>query len=278
MRLKVCALSLLVLFSTACAVAPTPHPSPFPTPLVSFRCTTSEAKGRCGPYDDYRRVTGTTSSTYVGNNVWNAVSGARQILHATDPGNWLVQANMPARNTAVVSYPSIGANYGQITNQPTPLDRHSSIVSSFDETMNATDGTSAWAAYDIWLAPGNCAAGSTCPSYEVMIQHDFAGNGRCKTIASAEFGGSGGIPRERWHLCRYGSELIWKLGADEDHKVSVQSGTVDVLSMLTWLVDHGDLPRGIGLWLIGYGWEICSTGGVNENFQVHGFSLIAQQS
>ena len=64
----------------------------------------------------------------------------------------------------------------------------------------------------------------------------------------------------------------------ELHKVSEQSGTVDVLSMLTWLVDHGHLPREIGLWLIGYGWEICSTGGANETFQVRSFSLMAQQS
>jgi hypothetical protein len=43
--------------------------------------------------------------------------------------------------------------------------------------------------------------------------------------------------------------------------------------MLSWLVAHGYLPRSSGLWAIGYGWEICSTGGVNETFRVNHFSI-----
>ena len=42
---------------------------------------------------------------------------------ASDPardnlGAWYVTSNMPAGNTAVVSYPSLGANYGQDTVTP----------------------------------------------------------------------------------------------------------------------------------------------------------------
>ena len=88
-----------------------------------------------------------------------------------------------------------------------------------------------------------------------MIQHHFAGNGACGTLATASFGGSGGVSVQTWKLCKYGSELIWKLTWSE------QSGSVDILSMLTWLVTHRYLPQGTGLWEIGYGWEICSTGG-----------------
>ena len=248
------------------AVAPKPPPilNSSPGPV----CTVSGAMGRCGPYRSYRLITGTTSSTYIGNNVWNPIPGWRQTLYAADPGDWQVTANMPAGNTAVVSYPSIGANYGQVTDVPTPLTDYSSLYSSFSENMNATAGTSAWAAYDIWLGPENCfPAVSSCASDEVMIQHDFAGNGACTTLATAAFGGHGGVPVRKWHLCRYGSELIWKLTRNE------QSGSVDILSMLTWLVNHGYLRAGTGLWLIGYGWEICSTGGVNENFQVSSFSI-----
>jgi hypothetical protein len=273
--LKVAALALVVMLAVACGSAPTPTSSkPFPLPSPLPDCTTSAAEGRCGPYDNYSQITGTTSSTYVGNNVWSPIPDWRQTLYATDPGNWQVTANMPAGNTAVVSYPSIGANYGQITDLPTPLTNYSSIYSSFSETMNATAKTSAWAAYDIWLGPADCSpAGSTCTSHEVMIQHDFANNGDCTTLATASFGGSGGVPVQDWHLCKYGSELIWKLGADEKNKVSEQSGSVDILSMLTWLVNHGYLPAGTGLWLIGYGWEICSTGGENENFLVNSYSI-----
>jgi hypothetical protein len=278
--LRVAALALVAMLVVGCGSAATPTskppPSPKPPPSLSPSqiCTTSAPKGGCGPYDSYSQITGTTSSTYVGNNVWNPIASWQQTLHAIDPGNWRVAANMPAGNTAVVSYPSIGANYGQVTDFPTPLTHYSSIYSSFSETMNATASTSAWAAYDIWLGPSDCSpATANCTSNEVMIQHDFANNGDCTTVAAASFRGSGGVPSRRWHLCQLGSELIWKLGADEQNKVSEQSGSVDILSMLTWLVDHGYLPSNAGLWSVGYGWEICSTGGVNENFQVRGYSI-----
>ena len=70
---------------------------------------------------------------------------------------------------------------------------------------------------------------------------------------------SGGVPVQSWDLCKYGSELIWQLSA-----ASEQSGSVDILAMLTWLVNHRYLPADTGLWSIGYGWEICSTGGVER--------------
>ena len=274
------ALVLVAMLAVGCGGVATSVPEPPPasglspvtagpgsTAPPSAACTASAAKGRCGPYDTYRHITGTTASTYIGNNVWNPIPGQRQTLYANDPGDWSVTANLPAGNTAVVSYPSIGANYGQITDVPTPLADYSSFYSSFRENMHATPGTSAWAAYDLWLGKGGCSpAGSTCASYEVMIQHDFAGNGACGTLATASFGGSGGVPVQTWKLCKYGSEVIWKLTRDE------QSGSVDILSMLRWLVNHRYLPSGTGLWEIGYGWEICSTGGVDENFQVSGFS------
>jgi hypothetical protein len=267
--LKVAAPALVAMLVIGCSSAATSTPKPLPSPSrspesLSGVCTSSAAKGGCGPYDKYQRITGTTSSTYVGNDVWNPIPGWRQTLYATSPGNWHVTANMPIGNTAVVSYPSIGVNYGQVTDEPTPLTDYSSIYSSFSENMNATAQTSAWAAYDVWLGADNC---STCTRDEVMIQHDFANNGACPTLATAAFGGSGGVPVQNWNLCKYGSELIWKLTGNE------QSGRVNILTMLTWLVNHGYLPNGTGLWSIGYGWEICSTGGVNEDFQISSFSL-----
>ena len=251
--------------------APTPAPSssaPSPAPSSGTACTTSAAQGECGPYSD-AQITDTTSNTSVGNDVWNPISGWHQTLHVTNPGDWSVTANMPAGNTAVVSYPSLGANYGQSgTGNSTPLSDFKSIYSSFDENMNANSNTSAWAAYDIWLGPSS----GTNWSYEVMIQHDFANNGACTAEASATFGGSGGVPVQKWNLCQFGSELVWKLTGGNE-----QSGKVDVLAMLNWLVSHGYMASDTGLFQIGYGWEICSTGGQNENFQLNNFSITATQ-
>lgn len=245
--------------SAAASPAPTDtSPSPAPTTTGdSAVCVTSAAKGGCGPYL-YPAITHSDGqNTFVGQDVWNPIPGFSQTLHATGPGNWYVTANMPAGNTAVVSFPNTGQQY-YYTNT---LAGFSSIYSSFTENMNPASGTSAWAAYDIWLNNwGN----------EVMIQHDFARNGPCPAVATATFGGSGGVPVQHWNLCKYGTELIWKLTGGNE-----QSGRVDILAMLTWLVNHGYLRQGSGLTDISYGFEICSTGGKPERFAVSKFSISA---
>ena len=224
-------------------------------------CVTSAAKGSCGPYD-YGAITGSDgSNTTVGQDVWNPISGWSQTLYATSPGNWYVTANMPAGNTAVVSFPNTGES-----SDSNLLMSISSLYSSFSETMNPTAGTSAEAAYDIWLNNWK---------NEVMIQHDMVNRGGpCgPVLATTTFGGHGGVPMKTWILCQYGSELIWQVPGNGS-TYGEQSGSVDILAMLTWLVSHGGyLPQGSSLTAIGYGFEICSTGGADETFQVKAFSI-----
>lgn len=223
-------------------------------------CVKLAAKGGCGPYRYHDITQSNGHNTYVGQNVWNPIPGWSQALYATGPGNWYVTARMPAGNTAVVSFPNVGQQY-YYTNT---LTGFSSIYSSFAESMHPEPGTSAEAAYDIWLNDWRD---------EVMIQHDIVNRGACPVVATADFGGSGGVPVQRWNFCKYGPELIWQLsGAGE------QSGSVDILAMLTWLAGHGYLPRGSGLTAISYGFEICSTGGQPETFTVSRFSISAPES
>jgi hypothetical protein len=234
---------------TTTSAAPSPSPTTPTTPTTTpptNACVTSARMGQCGPYPP--AVAGTTSDRYVDQNVWSPITGWKQTLTAYGPGNWRVDANMPAGNTAVVSFP----NTGQPMNE-TPLARFSQLTASYAETMNKTASTSGWAMFDIWINDWD---------YEVMIQHDFARNGDCKTVASVTFRG------QSWHLCDFGHVLAWKLGADEAHKASEQTGTVDLLAMLTWLESHGYLPQNPHLTNISYGWEICSTGGADETFRV----------
>ena len=232
------------------------------------RCVTSGANGRCGPYD-YPEITGSGGSdTFVQNNIWNANSGTTQTLAANDPGSWSVVAHgQPAGFTGVQTYPDTQEIYTQSDNTPDPLSGFSSITSSFTENMNAASGTSAEAAFDIWLGQNS----STNYADEVMIWNDQANRGTCggaKVLANANFGGSNGVPRQNWTLCKWGSsELIWYLTRGNE-----QSGTVDVLSILTWLERHGDLPVNSGLNQIEYGFEICSTPGP-ETFTVSQFGI-----
>jgi hypothetical protein len=223
-------------------------------------CVTSAPKGSCGPYR-YSDITHSDgSNTYVAQDVWNPIDGWSQTLHAINPGRWYVTANMPAGNTAVVSFPDVGQQYYYRNT----LADFSSIRSSFAENMHPTRGTSAWAAYDIWLNNWN---------NEVMIQHDFANQGPCDTAATASFGGSGGVPVQNWKLCDFGDELVWQLSGGKENE---QTGSVDILAMLNWLVSHRYLPKASGLTNISYGWEICSTGGQNETFTLSRFTIQAR--
>jgi hypothetical protein len=229
------------------------------------RCITSAAKGSCGPYR-YSAITadGQNPGPTVGQNVWSPIPGWSQTLIATNPGNWYAVANIPAGNTSVVSFPNTGQDIAWVNGTPPPLSGYTSIYSSFSENMNGTSRTDAEAAYDIWLNNWK---------NEVMIQHDFSAlRTRCDTLeATATFGGSGGVPVQRWNLCQFGSELIWQLAGRSEH-----SGKVNILAMLTWLVGHRYLPQRSGLTALSYGFEICSTGGRPETFRVNGFSISAR--
>lgn len=168
---------------------------------------------------------------------------------------------MPAGNTAVVSYPS--TSQGSSGNGTNPaISTYSTLTSSFSENMDATSQTDAEAAYDIWTAAGD----------EIMIQNDFSLlRPRCGTIlATVGFTEPGTSTVQDWDFCKYGSERIWQFHTGSEH-----SGSVDIRAMLTWLMNNGYLPQGSQLSLVGYGFEICSTGSQNENFQVSRYSLTA---
>jgi hypothetical protein len=219
-------------------------------------CVTSDAKGSCGPYKD-PSIDIADGSVTVGQDVWNPILGWSQTLHATSPGNWYVTANMPAGNISVISFPNVGYTYAT----DIPVSRFSAIYSSFAEEMDATPYTKAWAAYDIWLNGWKD---------EVLIQNDYVDHGGCNFLASATFGGSGGVPVQTWELCKWGKEIIWSLASGKE-----QSGAVDILAILNWLVKKGDLPERSDLTAISYGWEICSTGGEPETFTISRFTVTA---
>ena len=223
-------------------------------------CVTSAQMGHC-PFGPYREITGVSTDPYVDQNVWNPISGWHQTLHATDPGHWYVTANMPSGNTAVISFPNTGFSFNKT------LSEFSSIVSSFTDSIPSTSGTNAEASYDIWFS-------NTSKVDEVMIQNDYS-PGRSPscgtwTATKVQFGGSNGVPTHLWDLCVSGSTAFW-----ETADGNMPAGTIDALAMLKWLVSHGQLPTGVELTGFSYGFEVSSTGGANENFQVSSFSLAA---
>jgi hypothetical protein len=250
---------------TPTVTTPSPTPattSPSPTRTTTgWNCVTSAAIGNCGPYYYPPNTMSSGYNTYVGQDVWNTIPGWQQTVYANNPGDWQVTANMPDGNTAVVSYPS--SSQGASGNGTQPLiSSYATLVSSFSEDMHATAKTDAEAAFDIWTGAGD----------EIMIQHDESAlrprcGGPAPVLATVGFAEPGTGTVQQWNFCPYGGERIWQLTGNE------QAGSVDMLAMLMWLENHGYLPANSTLSLVGYGFEVCSTGGVPETFTVSSYSL-----
>ena len=93
----------------------------------------------------------------VGQDVWSPVSGWSARNDRNQSRKLAVTANMPAENTAVVSFPN--SSQRTTTRTAGQLLLHLLLVY---RNMNSVSGTSAHAAYDIWLNNWQ---------NEVMIQH-----------------------------------------------------------------------------------------------------------
>jgi hypothetical protein len=238
-------------------------------------CQTSATGGICGPYN-YTEVTGNDANNInVQNACWNTsgyCNGSDQTLYATSPGNWYAVANFPSGNSSVQSYPN--SDYYHVN---TLVTSYSSMYSSFTENMGTIpSGSSAEAGFDIINMTNTGTSWN-----EVMIWNDVnnRGFGGCDSWppkAQVKFGGSYGVPVNTWDLWSCGtSELIWQLdaGSSPPTHYGFQSGSVDIYAMMMWLVNNGYLGRGTTFGQIEYGFEICSTGGVNQTFTVSDWTL-----
>ncbi len=276
-------------------------PFPFHQPSPAPVCVTTDPGGICGPYL-YPWVTGSDGNNInIQNGFWNEPAAASafptetvaqmQTMYATDPGNWFTIDNFPTGQTEIWTYPNSDALY---TSDPPALSSFSYLYSSFGDDMNENPNTDAEAAYDIWL---------NGYSNEVMIWNDISNRGGpnyyggCTSKLSAQvvFGGSNGVPKHLWNLAKCGSELVWQLdqtaltlcnawppapgttpesiNVGNGNVYGITRGSVDVLAMLTWLMNNGYLPTDTTLTQLEYGFEIASTGGQNEKFQVTHWSV-----
>ena len=249
------------------STAPTTAPSSAPSkpPAQGPACVTSSGEGTCGPYT-FAGISGSGGgNTYVIQDVWNPIRGASQTLTAYDPGNWSVSANMPASNTAVVSYPDTQQIYTTTRNTPNPLSGYSSITSSYTEAGPAGRGDDYEAAYDIWAGTGNDNY-----AQEIMIWVDNHGQTPAgSVVASATIDGVG---YKIWSEGKAGavSDTV-SMVLDSDQS----SGSVNILDDLNWLKSTGYMPAGSGLNQIDFGFEICSTGGAAETFTLGQYGIKA---
>jgi hypothetical protein len=259
-------LAVLVVGSVAVATASGKDSTPRLTPSRTWACSQSDTStGECEYTQADPNITGPLQTDYEENgpDEWNAISGASITTDFDTPQHWQAVANMPSGNTAVVAYPDTWVHTccpGGVSDQPT-IDSESEVTQTFSESMPHNAGTVGWAMDDLWLNNGK----------EVMIQYDFSNNGACDS--GTEVADNITFRGQAWHLCDFGETLDWKLGASEATRQSESSGTIDVLAMLKWLETHSYLPTGTFWNAFSAGWEICSTGSVNETFRYNDFLL-----
>jgi hypothetical protein len=225
------------------SASPSPSPSPSPTSTAWAWCSAT---------------TGAFKSFHDGLALYNqtdAGSGTQTIC-GNSGSDWQARVTDPGGNTGILSYPDVQLSYNSAPPAVSSLNR--AATSSFAETMNTAPGTSAEAAYDIWLTNG------TSQRSEVMIWYDTFNRG---TVGGADQIGSASFCGQAWQLWKYGAELIWYLPGSE------RSGHVCPVQMLQDLQSRGLLSAKAGLSQFENGWEIASTGGAPETFRMTAYSV-----
>ena len=141
----------------------------------------------------------------------------------------------------MLTYPSVQANYPNRA-----LSSFTSMTSSYAENMNATAGTDAEAAYDIWINDLN---------KEVMFWVDNHGQTPAGSkVATVTLGGL------TWNYYKTSGYYAFVL----DHNAT--TGTVDLMAGIKYLISRGDLSASDKLWQVNFGFEICSTAGRPKTF------------
>lgn len=248
-----------------------------------YSCTVTGANTSCPVNGDYHDYPGLIMSNgyneYVANNCW-ADPSCNQTLSANSGTDWQVTANEPAGNGSVRTGPEIqqqtndwclAENMWQSQGSCTdlgnvPTSALSSLPSSYAESMPHNSQTIAEAAYDIWTNYPN----------DIMVWNDTVNRCNSGAFGGTTLGTGVTIAGNIYDVYRYGgdgAEIIFVLegagGAGTCAQVS--SGSVDLIGILNWVNAHVTAITDISL--IDYTFEVCSTGGSNENFTLSAYTL-----
>jgi hypothetical protein len=211
---------------------------------ASTLCTITSQYGECS----YPPVV-------IDNNMWGEVQGSRQILTATQEGNWAVVATEP--------------NYGGVKTYPEVEQNYDNSVGSLIATQQVFDAdmvpaktvNTAWDVIaDDWI---NGTPNSPSPAMiELAVFEDYhntqpAGynTGKSITIAGQKFDlwvGTGSTD---------GSEIISLAST-----TSVTKGTIHLVDILHWLSSLNYVSPADTLRQLGFGVEVISTNSQPEKF------------
>jgi hypothetical protein len=191
----------------------------------------------------------------VFNNEWNAAEAGPQTVWADSFHSWGVVSTQ-ADTTGVKTYPSVQENF-----RDTRLTSLRRLTSSFAESMPpAAAAYKAEAAYDLWFNDYR---------NEVMVWVDNHGQ-QPNGIVSSEAVLSG----QHFRVYRGNAHMVSLVLLSGTHE---NTGSVNLLLALRWLVDHGYLRGSSLLTQVDFGWEIVSTDGIPLKFTLHSYSLSVER-
>jgi hypothetical protein len=199
----------------------------------------------------------------VRQNMWNCPNNCgAQTLWANSASSWGVVSDQPKGNTAVLAYPDVQDVLTLSNGNPAPLSGFKAITASFKQSQPKVGDFEA--AFDIWLNNWNT---------EIMIWTQNHGQVPLGSVAAtltsdgrrwalfANPGSSGGYPGGPFSFAMRGGE---------------STGTIHILTYLRYLIQHKFIPANSTIDDVEYGWEICSTGGKAEDFDVKSYALTVQ--
>jgi hypothetical protein len=229
----------------------------------------------CGPYTYTPVQESGGDDVQVGQGAWNPVSGMSETTTVPLPfnGSWNTVINISgSASSGVKTYPSIWTPY-----QNELITSFHNMYSSFSATTDTSSNTSTDVGFDMFFYR---VSANNYYADEVMIQTMEVNVTPCtggQIIATVQFGGSNGVPVNSWNFCRFansngGYENIWQI-TGSGNVYGFTTGSVDILSMLNWLVDNDYVPATDTFTSVAYGFEVLTTSGVNKTFTMSSFSI-----
>lgn len=196
-------------------------------------------------------------SNDIRNNEWGCPCGPQEIW-ADSGTHWGVYSKQAKGNTAVLSYPDNQVlEYQPISSEP--------ILQGWYNLSQPAKGDFE-AAYDIWVQD-NGQSEDWSNDTEVMVWVDNHGQTPAGNVVT--------------HGSIYGKRFaLWSTGGKDQSNVTYSlvfansaKGVTHLAAIFAWLKDNGWISQNAADLDVEFGWEICSTNGVYENFDMKSFAL-----
>jgi hypothetical protein len=221
--------------------------------------------------------------------------------------SWTLNADYsahPTANGAVVAYPDVDDELNNSAGVDPSEVSFNTLVSTYNTNPDWNTGSDGEVAYDIWSSP---ASDPSSHGDELMIwvnsHRDFPPSN--EVVATANIGGTDWAIWQQYNDGKPSTPIDleqvttlsgptgsatydnnpcnqYQKGCNDDqtywlqHAKNTDTGTVHLVDIYNYLIQHGYYGAGQQIDDIEFGAEICSTGGVAELFKFTGYTLNAK--